>query len=99
MLGVITPQLFYGLVFLISGTGKLPGQAEFADILLQSFWNPLMAFLIAHLLPWTGLFLGIALLLNLFPRLASLPGIGDRPYFTLTAYSASGSGCFGERGE
>ena len=72
---LIAPQLFYGLVFLISGTGKLPGQTEFADIILLPFWNPLMAFLIAHLLPWAELFLGIALFLNLLPRLASLLGI------------------------
>ena len=72
---VLAPQFFYGVVFIVSGTGKLPGQAEFADVLLQSFWNPLMAFLIAHLLPWAELVLGIALVLNLYPRLVALAGI------------------------
>jgi uncharacterized membrane protein YphA (DoxX/SURF4 family) len=75
LLWVLAPQFFYGLVFIVSGTGKLPGQAEFADVLLQSFWSPLMAFLIAHLLPWAELVLGIALALNLYPRLVSLAGI------------------------
>jgi uncharacterized membrane protein YphA (DoxX/SURF4 family) len=75
LLGVVAPQLFYGFVFIISGTGKLPGQAEFADVLLKSFWGPAMAFLIAHLLPWAELFLGIALALNIYPRLAALLGI------------------------
>lgn len=75
MLWVLAPQLFYGLVFILSGTGKLPGQAEFADVLLKSFWGPAMAFLIAHLLPWAELILGLALALNLYPRLAALTGI------------------------
>ena len=72
---VLAPQLFYSLVFIISGTGKLPGQAEFADVLLKSFWGPLMAFLIARLLPWAELLLGVALMLNLFPRATALAGI------------------------
>jgi uncharacterized membrane protein YphA (DoxX/SURF4 family) len=71
----MAPQLFYALVFIISGTGKLPGQAEFADVLLKSFWGPTMAFLIAHLLPWAELGLGLALAFNIFPRLAALLGI------------------------
>ncbi|MDA8124945.1 MAG: DoxX family protein [Deltaproteobacteria bacterium] len=72
---VLAPQLFYGLLFVVSGTGKLPGQAEFADVLLQSFWGPVPAFLIAHLLPWAELVLGMALILNLWPRLAAFAGI------------------------
>ena len=75
LLTVMAPQIFYGLVFIISGTGKLPGQAEFADVLLKTFWGPFTAFLIAHLLPWAELLLGVALVLNLYPLLAALIGL------------------------
>jgi uncharacterized membrane protein YphA (DoxX/SURF4 family) len=68
----LVPLLFLGLILLISGTGKLPGQAEFADVLLQSFWGPTMGFLIASLLPWAEVVLGVALLLWIFPRIAAI---------------------------
>ena len=68
----LASMLFLGLTLLVSGTGKLPGQTEFADVLLQSFWGPTMAFLIAHLLPWAEMLLGVVLLLRIFPRIAAI---------------------------
>ena len=68
----LVPMLFLGLTFLVSGTGKLPGQAEFADYLLKSFWGPVTAFLIAHFVPWIELIMGVMLLLRLFPRIVAI---------------------------
>jgi putative oxidoreductase len=68
---IVVPCVLLGLVLLVSGTGKIPGQAEFADVLLGSFWTPSVAFLIAHVLPWVEVVLGAVLLLGVFPRLAA----------------------------
>lgn len=65
------PSIFLGLVLLVSGTGKVPGQTEFADVLFQSFWNPTMATLISSCLPWAEIILGALLLLGVFPRIAA----------------------------
>jgi uncharacterized membrane protein YphA (DoxX/SURF4 family) len=59
-------------MLLVSGAGKLPGQAEFIDILLGSFWTPTIAFLIAHVLPWAEIILGALLLFGVFPRIAAV---------------------------
>jgi len=68
---IFVPCILLGLVLLISGVGKLPGQAEFADVLLGSFWTPTVATLISHVLPWVEVVLGAVLLLGVFPRLAA----------------------------
>ena len=60
-----------GLTFLVSGTGKLPGQTEFIDALLKSFWTPPVAYFIGYYLPWVEVFLGALLLLGIFPRIAA----------------------------
>ncbi len=60
-----------GLILLVSGTGKLPGQTEFVDALLKSFWTPAVAYIIGYCLPWLEMGLGILLLLGLFPRIAA----------------------------
>jgi uncharacterized membrane protein YphA (DoxX/SURF4 family) len=64
-------SVFLGLILLVSGSGKLPGQAEFIDALLQSFWTPPLAYFIAYCLPWVETALGVFLLLGLFPRIAA----------------------------
>ena len=64
-------MVFLGLTMLVSGTGKLPGQVEFTDVLMGSFWGPTMAWLIATLLPPAEIILGIALLLRIYPRIAA----------------------------
>jgi uncharacterized membrane protein YphA (DoxX/SURF4 family) len=71
ILVVFVPCILLGLTLLVSGIGKMPGQAEFADVLLGSFWNTTTATLISHVLPWVEVALGAVLLLGVFPRLAA----------------------------
>ena len=61
-----------GLILLISGTGKIPGQTEFIDALLKSFWTPAVAYFIGYGLPWIETGLGILLLSGLFPRMTAV---------------------------
>jgi len=68
---VVGAAIFVGLTLLVSGTGKLPGQTEFVDALLKSFWTPTVAYLIGYCLPWLEAVLGVFLLLGLFPRIAA----------------------------
>ena len=65
------PRIFLGLTLLASGSGKLPGQTEFIDALLQSFWTPAMAYLIGYCLPWVEIVLGVLLLLGVLPRIVA----------------------------
>jgi len=65
------PSIFLGLVLLVAGSGKLPGQTEFIDTLLTSFWTPSIAYLIGYCLPWAEVILGVLLLLRVFPRIAA----------------------------
>ena len=65
------PSVFLGLVLLVAGSGKLPGQTEFIDTLLKSFWTPPVAYLIGYCLPWAEVILGVLLLLGVFPRIAA----------------------------
>jgi len=65
------PRVCLGLVLLVAGSGKLPGQTEFIDVLLPSFWTPTMAYLIGYCLPWAEVILGVLLLLRVFPRIAA----------------------------
>ena len=60
-----------GLTLLVAGTGKLPGQTEFIDALLKSFWTPAIAYVVGYCLPWLEMGLGVFLLLGLFPRIAA----------------------------
>jgi putative oxidoreductase len=69
---IVVPCVLLGLVLLVSGAGKLPGQAEFADVLLGSFWTPTVAKLISHVLPWVEVLLGAFLIMGVFPRLAAV---------------------------
>jgi uncharacterized membrane protein YphA (DoxX/SURF4 family) len=69
---VIVPCVFLGGLMLVAGSGKLPGQAEFAADLLKSFWTPTIASLISHVLPWVEIVLGALLLLGVFPRIAAV---------------------------
>ena len=64
--------MFLGLSLVLAGSGKLPGQAEFIDALLQSFWTPGFAYFIGYCLPWVEIALGVFLLLGLFPRIAAV---------------------------
>ena len=56
---------------MVSGTGKVPGQTEFIDVLLQSFWTPTIAYLVGYCLPWGEIALGAFLLLGMFTRVAA----------------------------
>jgi len=64
--------MLLGLCFVIAGSGKLPGQAELIDALLQSFWTPGFAYFIGYCLPWAEIVLGAFLLLGVFPRLVAV---------------------------
>lgn len=68
---ILGSSLFLGLTLLVSGSGKLPGQAEFIDALLQSFWTPQVAYFIGYCLPWVEVVLGALLLFGVFPRIAA----------------------------
>jgi len=65
------PSIFLGLILLLSGFGKMPGQAEFIDALLGSFWTPALAYFIGYCVPWVEVVLGVCLLLGVFPRIAA----------------------------
>ena len=54
--------ILLGLTLVVAGTGKIPGQAEFIDALLQSFWTPGFAYFIGYCLPWVEVVLGAFLL-------------------------------------
>lgn len=68
---ILGPRIFVGLIFVVSGIGKIPGQTEFADVLLGAFWTPPTAYLISHCLPWAELVLGLVLLGGIYPRIVS----------------------------
>jgi len=68
---ILGSSLFLGLTLLVSGSGKLPGQTEFIDALLQSFWTPPLAYFIGYCLPWVELTLGVLLLFGSFSRIAA----------------------------
>lgn len=102
LLITVGPCVFLGLIIAVSGTGKLPGQTEFVDVLLGSFWTPTIAKIIAHGLPWVELILGVLLLLGIFPRIAAalcLPFIAG--FMASNAWAISHGetfhqcGCFG----
>jgi len=68
---ILGSGLFLGLTLLVSGVGKIPGQAEFIDALLQSLWTPAVAYFIGYCLPWVEAALGVLLLIGVFPRIAA----------------------------
>jgi uncharacterized membrane protein YphA (DoxX/SURF4 family) len=68
---ILGSSIFLGLTLLVSGTGKIPGQAEFIDALLQSFWTPPVAYFIGYCLPWAEVALGVLLLFGVLPRIAA----------------------------
>jgi uncharacterized membrane protein YphA (DoxX/SURF4 family) len=68
---VLGSSIFLGLTLLVSGTGKLPGQAEFVDALLQSFWTPQVAYFVGYCLPWVEVALGVLLIIGVFSRIAA----------------------------
>jgi len=68
---VLTSAILLGVVLVVSGTGKVPGQVEFIDALLQSFWTPAVAYFVGYLLPWVEIVLGALLLLGILPRLVA----------------------------
>ena len=68
---VLVSAILLGIVLVVSGTGKVPGQTEFIDALLQSFWTPPVAYFAGYLLPWLEILLGALLLLGILPRLVA----------------------------
>jgi uncharacterized membrane protein YphA (DoxX/SURF4 family) len=68
---ILGSSIFLGLALLVSGIGKIPGQTEFIDALLQSFWTPTVAYFIGYCLPWVEATLGVALVIGVFPRIVA----------------------------
>jgi len=68
---VLGSAIFLGVTLLVSGTGKLPGQTEFIDALLKSFWTPSVAYFVGYCVPWVETGLGVCLLLGVLPRIAA----------------------------
>jgi len=68
---ILGSSIFLGLVLLVAGFGKIPGQTEFIDALLQSFWIPPVAYFIGYCLPWVEAVLGVLLVIGVFPRIAA----------------------------
>ena len=68
---VLVSSLLLGLTLLVSGSGKLPGQTEFIDVLLASFWTPTLAYIIGYCLPWLEIIFGVLLLLGIFSRITA----------------------------
>lgn len=68
---VVGSAIIVGLTMLVSGTGKLPGQTEFIDALLKSFWTPTIAYFIGYCLPWVETGLGVLLIIGILPRIAA----------------------------
>jgi len=86
------PRIFVGVFFVVSGIGKLPGQTEFIDVLMGSFWTPFMANLIGRCLPWAELVLGLVLLVGIFPRIAAALCIPLTLGFTVSNCAALAQG-------
>jgi len=63
--------ILLGITLLVAGSGKVPGQTEFIDILLGSFWTPTLAYFIGYCLPWIEIILGMLLLLGVYSRIAA----------------------------
>ena len=68
---IIGSAILAGLILLVSGIVKLPGKTEFANVLLESFWTPGVAYFIAYSLPWVEICLGALLLLGILWRIAA----------------------------
>ncbi len=76
---VLTSSILLGLTLVISGTGKIPGQTEFADALLKSFWTPVTAKIIAYGVPWYETVIGALLISGIALKISTvlcLPLIG-----------------------
>jgi uncharacterized membrane protein YphA (DoxX/SURF4 family) len=69
---VTVVAMLLGLTFFVSGLAKLPGQTEFADALLKSFWTPQLAHFISNIVPWIEACLGALLILGIFSRIAAI---------------------------
>jgi len=69
---VISSAVLLGFILLVSGTGKVPGQTEFIDALLDSFWTPPVAYFAGYVLPWLEVVMGAALMMGVLARLCAL---------------------------
>ena len=68
----IAASIVLGLIFAISGSGKLPVQDEFLKILLTtSFFHPVLVHIAAHYLPWAELILGLLLIIGVATKIMS----------------------------
>jgi uncharacterized membrane protein YphA (DoxX/SURF4 family) len=63
--------ILVGLTLAVSGIAKIPGQVEFANVLLKSFWPAQLAYLIAYSIPWIEAGLGILLLIGVLSRVVA----------------------------
>lgn len=107
---IVIPCVLLGLMMLVAGIGKLPGltdlgtfpgQTEFFDVIFGPIW-PTVAYFINNVLPWVEVVLGVALLLGIYPRIASvltlplLAGFMTSNIWAIAHGEAFGScGCWG----
>ncbi len=71
-LAVIVASVFVGLVLLVAGIGKVPGQTEFAQAMAGTFITPTIAQWLSRVVPWAEIVLGVFMILGLFPRIAAI---------------------------
>ena len=62
--------IILGLIFIISGLGKLLHQADFLEVVLNdSFVPPALAHMVAYMLPWIEFILGALLIIGISAKL------------------------------
>ncbi len=69
---IVIVAILVGLIFVLSGTGKLPMQTEFARALVTSFWTPTLSKSISVVLPWVEVIIGLMLISGVYVKIAAM---------------------------
>jgi uncharacterized membrane protein YphA (DoxX/SURF4 family) len=99
----VVAAIILGFIFVTSGTGKLPRQGEFLEIIFYSqLIFPFMVNFVNHWLPWVELALGILLVLGIMNKfMASISAVLIVCFIINNAWMQSrgmgyvSCGCFG----
>ena len=99
----ISGSIILGLIFIISGAGKLLHQSDFLDTLLtHSILFPELALWVTYLLPWVECVIGVLLVIGISARLlASLSAVLIAAFITNNGWLIAKGlaykpcGCFG----
>ncbi len=71
--GAIGASIILGLIFVIAGLGKLLNQADFLTVIrADTFLTPTLAQVVAYVLPWIEIALGVFLILGISAKLAAI---------------------------